>query len=430
MATRTVASGGGNFNVGSTWVGGVAPVANDDIIANSSSGNLTLTNNTVSLSGANFTGYTGVLAMGSLQLVFQNATGTGNGIIIIGSGMSISRVGGYFLLNSNGYTLTTNTKPLPIDVSNNITLTLTDTLNISFLQNGSRSAIIQGADVVYAPIGTPSTTLNQMSNFRVVAPYKWYYRPTGNLIFSSGAEIPADTTHVFDTTVTIQISSPIKFANNSILEFAQSASWTGVGAPTNKLCLNFQQASNATATFINTGNTALYALTIQPALNTTLTLNLPLQVRADYVIINNHNSSGTSTQTRGTVNILGAGGFTASNLWVQGSFTTAAASSSGQIFISANTTLKLGSEGTYYAGSLQVVGTEVSRPGIIQAFTASTTVNMHIGGGTSSFANAQIIDITNPRTPQYALSQNGNSLTRTSGFISSALSGGSFTYAN
>ena len=68
MATKTVAAGGGNFNVGATWVGGVAPVANDDIVANATSGNLILTANTVNLTGANFTGYTGTLALGGQQM--------------------------------------------------------------------------------------------------------------------------------------------------------------------------------------------------------------------------------------------------------------------------------------------------------------------------------------------------------------------------
>ena len=101
MATRTVSAAGGVFTATGTWVGGVAPATGDDIVANATSGNLTLGANTNVLVGANFTGYTGTLALGTNN--FRSS-----GTVTLGASMSITASGSGQLLLSGTPTLVSN----------------------------------------------------------------------------------------------------------------------------------------------------------------------------------------------------------------------------------------------------------------------------------------------------------------------------------
>jgi hypothetical protein len=60
MATITAAAGGGNWNSGATWTGGVIPTANDDVLLTNTSGNVTI-NATASCRSIDCTGYPGTL---------------------------------------------------------------------------------------------------------------------------------------------------------------------------------------------------------------------------------------------------------------------------------------------------------------------------------------------------------------------------------
>lgn len=62
MAIRTISNTGGNWNATTTWVGGVVPAATDDIVATTTSGNLTI-NVTANCRTFDFTNYHGVLSM-------------------------------------------------------------------------------------------------------------------------------------------------------------------------------------------------------------------------------------------------------------------------------------------------------------------------------------------------------------------------------
>lgn len=421
MAVKTVASGGGNFNVGSTWVGGVAPVNGDNIVVDASSGNLTLTANTVSLIGADFTGYTGTLQLSSYYINFGLAGQLG---ITLSATMTINRTSGYFLLG-NSMTFTSNGKAVAIDTANSATITLSGTMSIINHQSTGRTTIFNGANMEF--LGSNLASIPQLN---LLSPYKYFIRPTGSLTIGNSSETLLSCYYVFDTINSVSLNAPIKLGSGSNLEFAQAASWTGNGVINQKPSVSFYFSSSASATLINTAGIEFWQLDIQPATTTTLTLNVPYQIKATNILAHNHNSSSTAlTSSRGTINILGAGGFSASNVWIQGNFTTVAASSNPQNMISANTSLRLDSGPTYYVNNLQVIGTDVSKPGILSSYTASTTTNMYIAGGTSSFSNSQITDITNLGTSQYALTANGNILTRTSGFISSASAGGGETSA-
>jgi hypothetical protein len=85
MATFTVSATGGNWSSTSTWVGGVLPAAGDDIVANASSGNLTVDGNRTCLS-INFTNYTNTFTINNgVTLSVSINSGTA---ITLGSGMT------------------------------------------------------------------------------------------------------------------------------------------------------------------------------------------------------------------------------------------------------------------------------------------------------------------------------------------------------
>lgn len=73
MATRTISAAGGVFTATGTWVGGVAPIADDNIVGLSTSGPLTVSAATVALAGMDFSQYTNTLTLNN-TLLFGMAT--------------------------------------------------------------------------------------------------------------------------------------------------------------------------------------------------------------------------------------------------------------------------------------------------------------------------------------------------------------------
>lgn len=65
MATRTVSNAGGNWGTLATWIEGLVPTQYDDVVCTPTSGNLTVNSSTCACRSANFTGYTGTLAINS-----------------------------------------------------------------------------------------------------------------------------------------------------------------------------------------------------------------------------------------------------------------------------------------------------------------------------------------------------------------------------
>lgn len=92
MATIIAAVGGGNWTVGGTWVGGVAPTAADDAQLTVASGNVTIDTGAVARS-LDCTGYIGTLTHGAIAtLTLGDATaGAGNVALKFVAGMTYVR---------------------------------------------------------------------------------------------------------------------------------------------------------------------------------------------------------------------------------------------------------------------------------------------------------------------------------------------------
>lgn len=89
MATRVAAAGGGDWNTGSSWVGGVAPTAADDAQITAASGNMSIGSGAVCRS-ADFSTYTGTLS-GTGTLTIGDATaGLSNIALKLVAGMTVS----------------------------------------------------------------------------------------------------------------------------------------------------------------------------------------------------------------------------------------------------------------------------------------------------------------------------------------------------
>jgi hypothetical protein len=75
MATRTVSAAGGNWNSTATWVGGVIPTTSDNIVADATSGPLTV-NVAATIQFFNFTGWTNTLAIDAFRVLTTAGTTT------------------------------------------------------------------------------------------------------------------------------------------------------------------------------------------------------------------------------------------------------------------------------------------------------------------------------------------------------------------
>lgn len=89
MATITAAAGGGDWNTGASWVGGVAPTAADDALVTSASGNMSVGTGAVCRS-ANFNTFAGTLSGTGTLTIGDGTAGLSNIALKLVSGMTVS----------------------------------------------------------------------------------------------------------------------------------------------------------------------------------------------------------------------------------------------------------------------------------------------------------------------------------------------------
>lgn len=428
MATRTVAAGGGNFNAGGTWVGGVAPVNGDDIIANASSGNLTVTATTPNLLGANFTGYTGTLALGSNNMLF-NVT-AGNGTLTISPSMTITRTvgsNGTFRIQQST-TIVSNGKDIPFSTNGSPTITLSGDLTASIFNNNSSPVITGNANFIIAdpaPVAISSTT--------IAAGSKVIYRPAGGLVTLPSS--PIGTGHHQIDAGTVSVGGSALFITNAsaaarnaptIIEFLQTPIWTGTGTSGGKPIFNHLTNnalySGLTTSIIMATNSRIAQFAMDGGNSNIIGLSIENTLNIDKI---SFKSSFANVSAPALYNVVGSGGFSASNCQIMGIEISGAGANQG-------INVRFAADAQYIINSLSVTGFPGNSPScILSSLTSSVPVTMNISNGGFSYAN--ITDINNTGTTMYALTANGNQLLRTTGFIGSVSAGGaggSFTFVN
>jgi autotransporter family porin len=105
MAIFTVSNTGGNYNVGTTWVGGVAPSTTDTVEFTATSGNLTI-NVGSTCAGINFTNYVGIITI-STSFTINGDINLGTGGYTVAGGNTLY-AGATGTITSNGTTWTGN----------------------------------------------------------------------------------------------------------------------------------------------------------------------------------------------------------------------------------------------------------------------------------------------------------------------------------
>jgi hypothetical protein len=430
MAVRTASAAGGNFNATGTWVGGVVPINNDSIIVNSSSGNITVTTNTVNLQSADFTGYTGTLALGSNNIVFNASPA--NGTITLSPTMTITRT-----IGNNGTiriqqptTIVSNGKEIPLSTpALQAILTLSGDLSVSVYNSNAGATITGNANLIITdPV---PAAFNQGV---VAAGSKVIYRPSGGTLTTT---TPIGTGHFqFDASgISLGLASGMNIHNTAqvrnaptIMEFLQTPIFSGIGAPSGKPIFFMQTNSSSfnglTMSLIMATNSNISQFILDGG-NAANTVGLSIQNRLniDEISFKTSFSNGFFTST---YNVLGGGGFSASRVAIIGVKNTAGNQPN------TGTIVRFAADAEYTIGSLNITGFIGNSPSVVlSSLTPSVPVTMNISNG--GFSYAYITDINNTGTSLYALSANGNILTRTTGFIDSVSAGGaggSFTFVN
>lgn len=434
MATRTVSAAGGLFNNVGTWVGGVVPIANDDIIANATSGNLTIGSNTVNLSGANFTGYTGTLALGAQQMNFITgaALNTGTTMTITSSG-----VGGRFQWQAGGSIVSTGVVNIPwIQLSSNATLSISGVVSIT---GGivSNSITITGGDIIWRATAGPDA-------FCIVnSPRFVFIRPTTSITFANSlgfSRIAFDTTSSVTFNGSALVPGTVQGANapNTYIRFDQTPTFP------NGVLITYQTNASATHTIdVATSSVKIDRLSTEiTGASTNTSFVFPTNTNIGKLLTRAYLNAGPAT-TVGNNTLISTSNVSIDELVVTSSYGSMTSLTSESLVLSSVTAarrigVRFSSGATWSIANVNCSG--VSPNGsttpttTFSSMTASVPATISIGA-TFSFDNTQIIDINNIGTPAYAFSFAGNTITRTTGITSSFPSsgggaGGSFTFVS
>lgn len=307
-ATITSTSTGGNWNDGTTWVGGIIPRSTDDVViaanaavlmdaANVSSGILTLTVSTGS------TLQTGATA-GNIRFYIKGNI-INNGIINFwlsstqGSGLTLT---GNSTWSGSG---TWNLAQIFIgnfllEFSSNLAITINRTINVG---SGSLNAVNKRSDFTFTLSGPENITLPSSSA-------SMFY---GNIIVdksssSNGVFTVTGTTTAFNTinilgNITINFGNELKVANYNLLDIRNNLS--GSGKITGGNNSDIQISGTGNSVLFNSGGSGFRNFTLSrpngATIDSTITIsqNLSLQNQAKLYMPAGKSANGNQTFTVG-----------------------------------------------------------------------------------------------------------------------------------
>jgi len=400
MATRTVSNTGGNWSVTTTWVGGVVPLAGDDVNFTATSGPLTVNVSTANLIGINFTNY--------INTITFNQPITTNGIVNLGTnGYTQDGTSGLII---NGATTISGTTIWSRTISftgTTYVVTLSNTLNIT-------------GQVTFSQTGTLSFSVGANT-----------FNPTGPILITRGTTtlpnninitnlniIPSTTSAPIFNTNTINISenltlnssvSGMTFSGTTNLVLTGTGTWTGSST---SIQLRNNLTINASGTITISGivyyNTGILTYTTGTVVTTGSTLNCALSTtfncgNMDGVTTNKWNnivfSAGTQTLTS-SLNISGnlttqttaviinglfnvnVGGNLTINIATSGTSTivlngTGTWSHGSAVYLSNNLTINTSGTITIGTNIYYRTGTLTYTAGIVDTTTNNSTLNLH-----------------------------------------------------
>lgn len=288
MATRTVSNAGGNWNATATWVGGVVPVANDDIAFTATSGNLTVNVATANLIGVNFTNYVGTIT-------FNNVINT-SGVLNLGTG-------GYTQAGASGIIVNGTTTLTSGGVTWSRTLTFTGTsITYTFVGNWTSTGNITLSGTT-ASTFTGNTlnigaNLTQTTTATISGTTAFVFNGTGTWSNSSTGVLRNNTT--VNTAGTLTMSGNLYYNTGTFTYTAGTVTTTGstlnVAAAT-----TFNTGTFAWNNFTTTGTT--YTITRSSNLNITGTLTLNHTGTLSFSGAFTFNPTGDLIVTQGTTTI-------------------------------------------------------------------------------------------------------------------------------
>jgi hypothetical protein len=299
MATITAAAGGGNWNVGSTWVGGVVPLTTDDVVLNATSGQVTITA-TAQCVDINFTGYTNTITFNA------NLTITGN-LTRIASVFSYAGTGGIIIAGTTTQIITTTSVAWTIPVT---------------FGGASPSISINGAFNITAPLTLSSTTspvisranvfdltenVNASGNITISG--NGTYTGSANIVVSgsNNQTLTASGNHQIRNNLTIDKTGGVLTLSGTLNYNTGTLTYVASGGTINATAMGLVIRTNTT---LNTGAiswgsfTVSYTQVLSP-LTVTITLNSDLNVSGALTLIANANPPTLTFTGTGNINATG-----------------------------------------------------------------------------------------------------------------------------
>jgi hypothetical protein len=292
MATITAAAGGGNWNVGSTWVGGVVPLTTDNVILDNTSGQVTISA-TAQCVDINFTGYTNTITFNA------NLTITGN-LTRSASVFSYAGTGGIIIGGTTTQSITTaNTNwDIPITIGGaSPQLSLLDTFKINALLTLSSTTSPLIATQEVQAFG--NVTISGNGTYTGSAAIK--------ITGTATQTLTASGSHQIRNNLTIDKSSGVLTLSGTLNYNTGTLTYVASGGTINATAMGLVIRTNTT---LNTGAiswgsfTVSYTQVLSP-LTVAITLNSDLNVSGALTLIANANPPTLTFTGTGNINATG-----------------------------------------------------------------------------------------------------------------------------
>lgn len=298
MATITAAAGGGNWNVGSTWVGGVVPLTTDNVVLDATSGQVTITA-TAQCVNINFTGYTNTITFNA------NLTITGD-LTRSASVFSYAGTGGIIIAGTTTQIITTTSVAWTIPVtfggaSPNISINGAFNITAPLTLSSTTSPVIARANVF-------DTTQNINASGNITISGNGTYTGSANIVVlgSNNQTLTVSGSHQIRNNLTINKTGGVLSLSGTLNYNTGTLTYVASGGTVDASTSTLNIGASTT---LNTNGINWYRISVNAAATITLTSNLNVTNRATY-------QNGTITHAGGgLLNLTGelsCGSFTAS----------------------------------------------------------------------------------------------------------------------